>query len=98
MRRVVLLLAALMAVLLLFGVSVFAISYVLRSILALGLAGAVGFGIGVLAGALLRASFPAIRGVGSIVVAGIIGGALLGAALGFLGTRRPAGERGRRVR
>jgi hypothetical protein len=58
MRRVVLLLAALMAVLLLFGVSVFAISYVLRSILALGLAGAVGFGIGVLAGDLLRASRP----------------------------------------
>lgn len=65
MRRVVLLLAALMAVLLLFGVSVFAISYVLRSILALGLAGAVGFGIGVLAGDLLRASFPAIRGASS---------------------------------
>jgi hypothetical protein len=64
-----------------------------RTILALGLAGAVGFGIGVLAGDLLRASFPAIRGVGSIVVAGIIGGALLGAALGFLENRRQASRR-----
>jgi hypothetical protein len=69
-----------------------------RTILALGLAGALGFGIGFLAGDLLRASFPVIRGLGSIVVAGMIGGASLGATLGILETRRPAGGRGQRVR
>jgi hypothetical protein len=69
-----------------------------RTILVLGLASALGFGIGVAAGDLLRASFPIIRGVGSIVVAGIIGGASLGAALGFLEIQRRAGERGQRVR
>jgi len=69
-----------------------------RTILALGLAGALGFGIGFLAGDLLRASFPVIKGLGSIVVAGMIGGASLGATLGILETRRPAGGRGQRVR
>src|SRR5829696_1030355 len=62
------------------------------------LVGAVGFGIGFLAGDLLRASFPVIKGLGSIVVAGMIGGASLGATLGILETRRPAGGRGQRVR
>ena len=53
-----------------------------RTILALGMAGAVGFGVGLLAGDLLRASVPIIRR--SIIVAGALGGASLGAALGYL--------------
>jgi hypothetical protein len=66
-----------------------------RTILALAVAGAAGFGVGLLAGDLLRASFPVIRGVGetgSIAVAGSVGGASLGAALGYLEKHRPSGE------
>lgn len=59
-----------------------------RLILGLAVAGAVGFGVGLLAGDLLRALFPVIRGLGSITVAGLIGGASLGAALGYLEGRR----------
>lgn len=69
-----------------------------RVILALAVAGAVGIGVGLLAGDFLRASFPIIRGVGSIAVAGLVGGASLGAALGYLENRRLAEERRPRVR
>ena len=66
-----------------------------RTILALADAGSAGFGVGLLAGDLLRASFPIIRGAGetgSIAVAGSVGGASLGAALGYLEKHRPSGE------
>jgi hypothetical protein len=62
-----------------------------RTILALAVAGAVGFSVGVSAGDFLRFSVPIIRGVGevgSIIVAGLVGGVSLGAALGYLETRR----------
>ena len=55
-------------------------------------------GIADLADDPLQASFPVIREAGSIIVAGFIGGALLGAALGFLQTRRQAGGRRQRLR
>lgn len=66
-----------------------------RFMLALGLAGAVGFGIGNSAGDLLRASFPMFGELLSLTVAGIIGGACLGGALGILEPRLPAARRGR---
>jgi hypothetical protein len=72
-----------------------------RVILALAVAGAVGFGVGLLTGDLLRASFPLFRGVGevgSITVAGLVGGASLGAALGYLESRKLAEQRRSRVR
>lgn len=65
----------------------------LRRIAVLAAAGGVGFGVGLAAGDLLRASMPMVRGVGSIAVAGIIGGAVLGAALGYLESRRSVQER-----
>jgi hypothetical protein len=69
-----------------------------RTVLGLAVAGAVGFGVGLLAGDLLRASFPIIRGVGSIAVTGVIGGAFLGVALGYLERHRLAEEQRSRVR
>lgn len=72
-----------------------------RAILGPAVAGAAGFGVGLLAGDFLRASFPIIRGVGeagSITVAGLVGGASLGAALGYLEKRRPVARRRPRVR
>ncbi len=72
-----------------------------RAIVALAIAGAVGFSVGYLAGDFLRASFPIIRlvgEVGSIAVAGLVGGASLGAALGYLENRKLAAEQSARVR
>jgi hypothetical protein len=70
-----------------------------RTILALAFAGAAGFGVGLSAGDLLQASFPMIREAGSITVAGLVGGASLGAALGYLELRKlVAAERGSRLR
>jgi hypothetical protein len=59
-----------------------------KTVLVLGLAGALGFGIGYFVGDLLRASFPIVRGIGSIVVAGVIGGGSLGGALSMLQVRQ----------
>ena len=69
-----------------------------RVMVVLAAAGAVGFGIGLVAGGLLRASIPAIRGVGSIAITGIIGGASLGAALGYLEYRKRPHSEGRESR
>lgn len=55
----------------------------LRRIAVLAVAGGVGFGVGLAAGELLRDSLP-VSGGGGIVVAGMIGGASLGAVLGYL--------------
>lgn len=74
-----------------------------RTILGLAVVGAVGFGIGYFAAA-VRYSIPIIRQVGGagetefIAISGIIGGASLGAALGYLESRRLASERRPRVR
>ncbi len=71
------------------------------AILALAVAGAVGFGVGLSAGDFLRFSVPIIRGVGevgSIIVAGLVGGASLGAALGYSENHRQVEERRPRVR
>ena len=73
------------------GASLGAASGDWRSIALLGAAGTFGFGIGFLAGNHLREALPAVRGVGSIVVAGTVGGAALGAALGLLERRRASG-------
>jgi hypothetical protein len=71
-----------------------------RTIPALAVAGVVGFGVGLLAGDFLRASLPMIRQVGevgSITAAGLVGGASLGAALGYLENRGLVEERGPRA-
>lgn len=65
----------------------------LRRIVVLAVAGGAGFGVGLAAGDLLRASLPMVGGVGSIAVAGMIGGALLGAALGYLESHSQSRER-----
>ncbi len=73
-----------------------------RTILALAVAGAVGFSVGSLPGGSLGFSIPIIRqllgAAGSIAVAGLVGGASLGAALGYLEKRKLAEERSPRVR
>ena len=72
-----------------------------RTIVALVVAGAVGFGVGVPVGDDLPASFPILRGPAgaeSYAIAGLIGGASLGAALGYLEHRKLAAEREPRVR
>jgi hypothetical protein len=56
-----------------------------RRVLILGVVGSVGCGVGVLAGGSLQ---PVAAMMGVIVFAGIIGGASLGAALGYLETVR----------
>jgi hypothetical protein len=63
----------------------------LRTILVLAVAGAVGFGVGFFVGDLLRASVPILRQggeivgeIGSITTAEVVGGAALGAVLGYL--------------
>jgi hypothetical protein len=63
-----------------------------RTIVILAGVGGVGFGVGLFAGDSLRYALPVVRGAGSIVVAGTVGGASLGAALGYLEKRRLAGE------
>lgn len=73
-----------------------------KTILTLAVAGAVGFSVGSLAGGSLGFSIPIIRqllgAAGSIAITGIIGGASLGAALGYLEQRRLTSERRPRVR
>jgi hypothetical protein len=75
-----------------------------RTILALAVAGAVGFSVGNFAGDFLRFSFPIIRlvgqvgEVGSIAAAGLVGGAFMGAALGYLEKRKLTQEQRPRVR
>jgi hypothetical protein len=72
-----------------------------RTIVALAVAGAVGFGVGYWLIQFMRASTPILRQLGeggSIVITGIIGGATLGAALGYLENRRLATEQRPRVR
>ena len=72
-----------------------------RSIVELAVAGAVGFGVGYWLIEFMRASTPILRQLGeggSIVITGIIGGATLGAALGYLENRRLATEQRPRVR
>jgi hypothetical protein len=72
-----------------------------RMVLALAVAGAVGFVVGNLLADFIRFSIPILRQVGEaggIAFTGIIGGAFLGAALGYLENRRLAERRRPRVR
>jgi hypothetical protein len=76
----------------------------LPTILTLAVAGAVGFGVGYFAGDLLRASVSIFREggeivgqIGSITTAEVVGGASLGAALGYLESRKAAEARRTRV-
>ncbi len=73
-----------------------------RTIVALAVAGAVGFSVGSLPGGSLGFSIPIIRQLlgasGSIAVAGLVGGASLGAVLGYLEYRKLSQERRPRVR
>ena len=72
-----------------------------RTIAALVVAGAVGFSVGNLPAYFILSSVPIIRQLdeaGNIAIIGIIGGASLGAALGYLESRRLASERRPRVR
>jgi hypothetical protein len=72
-----------------------------RTIVALAVAGAVGFGIGSLPADALRFSIPLLRQLGeggSIAIIGTIGGASLGAALGYLENRKLAERQSPRVR
>ena len=83
------------------GASLGAVFLDWRPIVALAIAGAVGFSAGYLAGDFLRASFPIVRlvgEVGSIAGAGLVGGASLGAALGYLENRKAAAEQRALVR
>jgi hypothetical protein len=72
-----------------------------RTIVALAVAGAVGFGVGTLPADFLRFSIPILRQLGeggSFAITGFIGGASLGAALGYLEQRRLAEGQRPRVR
>jgi hypothetical protein len=72
-----------------------------RTIVALAVAGAVGFGAGYWLVQFIGASIPILRQLGeggSIVITGIIGGASLGAALGYLEYRNLAQGQRPRVR
>jgi hypothetical protein len=71
-----------------------------RTIVALALAGAVGFSVGSLPADSLRFSIPILRQLGeggSIAIIGTIGGASLGAALGYLESRKLAERQRPRV-
>jgi hypothetical protein len=66
-----------------------------RMIVALAVAGAVGFSVGNLPADFIRFSIPIIRQLGqagSIAITGVIGGAALGVTLGYLESRRLAEE------
>jgi hypothetical protein len=72
-----------------------------RMIVALAVAGAVGFSVGNLPADFIRFSIPIIRQLGqagSIATIGVIGGAALGATLGYLENRKLVEERRQRVR
>jgi hypothetical protein len=72
-----------------------------RTIVALAVAGAVGFSIGSLPADSLRFSIPIFRQLGeagSVAITGIIGGGTLGAALGYLQNRKLAERQRPRVR
>jgi len=72
-----------------------------RTILAMAVAGAVGFVVGALLVDFIQSAIPIPRQVGetgNIAIIGIIGGASLGAALGYLEQRKLAAERRPRVR
>lgn len=72
-----------------------------RMILALAFAGAVGFFVGNLPADFIRFSIPVLRQLGesgSYVVVGLVGGASLGGALGYLESRKRVAEQGPRVR
>jgi hypothetical protein len=72
-----------------------------RTIVALAVAGAAGFGVGSLPADFVRFSIPILRQLGeagSYAITGIIGGASLGAALGYLEHRKLTEERRPRVR
>ena len=72
-----------------------------RTVVALAVAGAAGFGIGSLPADSVRFFIPILRQLGeagSYAITGIIGGALLGATLGYVEQRRLAEERRPRVR
>lgn len=64
----------------------------LRRIAVLAVAGGVGFGVGLAVGFFIRDSLPMVGGM-SLIVAGVIGGALLGAVLGYLESYGPIQER-----
>jgi hypothetical protein len=72
-----------------------------RTTLALAVAGTVGFGIGTLPADVVRFSIPMLRQLGeagSYAITGIIGGASLGATLGYLEYRKLAQGKRSRVR
>jgi hypothetical protein len=63
-----------------------------RTVLALAVAGAVGFSVGYLPADFLRVSIPMIRPLGeagSIAITGTIGGTFLGVTLGYLESSNP---------
>jgi hypothetical protein len=67
-----------------------------KTIVALSAAGAVGFYVGDLPSDSIRFSIPVLRQLGesgSYVVIGLVGGASLGATLGYLESRKLASER-----
>jgi hypothetical protein len=72
-----------------------------RTVLALVVAGAAGLGVGLPVGYFIQFSIPILRQLGeagSYAVAGLVGGALLGAALGYLEERKLAAEQRPSVR
>ncbi len=68
-----------------------------RWVVTLGVVGGLGFGVGLFAGTALPTSLPERMNY-AIAVGGVLGGASLGAALGYLESRKLAEERRPRVR